>query len=403
MSKFSKLINKPRLFFIDGYQNFKINVIKTPKTLKNFSKLFNSEKFNNLLIYFLTSITFITFSYFYLIGRKKYVVSSSVIVRKTSQSINNGLSLAGLVGGVNQQSLEDARFLEVYVKSPQVLEELEKEFNFSAAFQKKGLDIFSGINPDSNRERKYDFFVRQIKIYLNPNSGVIELKTYGFKPEYALKINQFLLKKSENFVNALNQEIFKKQLDFGEEQIKKTKKKLDDEVEKLERFQSNYKMLNIEYESKSTLNMIGGLETKLVDLQIKLSDAERIFLDKNSPEIIYLTDQVKILKEQIDNERSKLVSDEGKALNKRLAEINEIESNISFLKEIYKTTLATSERNRIDSSQQQRFLAILSKPYKPEEEWSYWRHKGFLTYLSLLIISFSLTKFIFGIAENHKD
>ena len=109
------------------------------------------------------------------------------------------------------------------------------------------------------------------------------------------------------------------------------------------------------------------------------------------------------IENQIEKERSKLVSDEGKALNKRLTEINEIESNILFLKDIYKTTLATSERNKIDSSQQQRFLAILSKPYKPEEEWFYWRHKGFLTYLSLLIISFSLTKFIFGIAENHND
>ena len=101
-------------------------------------------------------------------------------------------------------------------------------------------------------------------------------------------------------------------MDFGEEQIKKTKKKLDDEIKKLERFQSNYKMLNIEYESKSTLNMIGELETKLVDLQIKLSDAERIFLDRNSPEITYLTDQVNILKNQIENERSKLVRMKGK-------------------------------------------------------------------------------------------
>ena len=149
--------------------------------------------------------------------------------------------------------------------------------------------------------------------------------------------------------------------------------------------------------------MIGGLESQLVDLQIKLSDAERVFLDKNSPEIVYLTDQVNILKKQIENERNKLVSDEGKALNKRLTEINEIESNISFLKEIYKTTLATSERNRIDSSQQQRFLAILSKPYKPEDEWNYWRHKGFLTYLSLILIIFSLSKFILGIADNHRD
>ena len=85
-------------------------------------------------------------------------------------------------------------------------------------------------------------------------------------------------------------------------------------------------MLNIEYESQSTLNMIAGLESKLVDLQIKLSDVERVFIDKNSPEIIYLTDQVNTLRKQIENERSKLVSVKGKALNKRLAEINEIES-----------------------------------------------------------------------------
>jgi len=403
MSKLSKLIKNPRLFLIDGYKNFKFKFLKIPKTLNKFLNLFNSEKFNKILIYCFTSVTFITFSYFYLIGRSKYVVSSSVVVRKTSDNNTPGLSFTSLVGGGNQQSLEDARFLEVYVQSPQVLEELEKGFNFSKAFQKEGLDIFSGIKPDSKRESKYDFFVKQIKINLNPNSGVIELKTYAFNPEDAFKINQFLLKQSESFVNSLNQEIFKRQLDFGDEQIKKTKEKLDDEVKKLESFQSNYKMLNIEYESKSTLNMIGGLESKLVDLQIKLSDAERIFLDQNSPEITYLTDQVNILKKQIENERSKLVSDEGKALNKRLAEINEIESNISFLKEIYKTTLATSERNRIDSSQQQRFLAILSKPFKPEEEWNYWRHKGFITYLSLITITFSLTKFIFGIAENHKD
>ncbi len=403
MSKLSKLIKKPRLFFIDGFKKLKLNFPKIPFNFNRYVNLFDSEKFNTILIYLFTSITLINFSYFYLIGRSKYVVSSSVIVRKTSASQNPSLSFASFIGAGNQQSLEDARFLEVYVKSPQVLEELEKEFNFKRAFKKEGLDLFSGINFQSNRETKYKFFMKQIDIKLNPNSGVIELKTYAFKPEDALKINQFLLSQSENFVNSLNQEIFKRQLDFGEEQIKKTKKKLDDEVEKLERFQSNYKMLNIEYESQSTLNMIAGLESKLVDLQIKLSDAERVFIDKNSPEIIYLTDQVNTLRKQIENERSKLVSVKGKALNKRLAEINEIESNISFLKEIYKTTLATSERNKIDSSQQQRFLAILSKPFEPEEEWNYWRHKGFLTYLSLLIILSALTKFVLGIAENHND
>ena len=107
--------------------------------------------------------------------------------------------------------------------------------------------------------------------------------------------------------------------------------------------------------------------------------------------------------EQIDQEKTKLVSKDGRALNERLAELNEIETNILFLKELYKTTLASSESNRIDSLQQQRFIALISKPIKPDMQWYYWRHRGFITYIMIIIISSSLSKFILGIAERHND
>lgn len=403
MTKISKLIKKPKLYFYDGFCNLKGNVKKVKISITKFTESYNIEQFNKILIYTIFSITLITFSYYYIIGRSRYVSTSSVIVRRTRNNRSAGISISSLLGGGNQLSLEDARYLEVYVQSPQVLEDLEKEFNFSESYKKKGLDIISGLKLNSSREKKYRFFTKQIKINLNPNSGVINLKTYSFNPEDAFKINQFLIKQTEVFVNSLNQEVYKRQLNFGKEQIKLTKNKLDKEIKKLENYQSNYKMLNIEYETKSTLKMIASLESTLVELQIKLSDARRNFINPNAPEIVYLADQVNILKRQIEKEREKLVSEEGKALNKRAVEINELESNISFLKELYKTTLATSERNKIDSSQQQRFLAVLSKPLIPEEEWNYWRHKGFLTYTSLLLIIISLGKFILGIADNHRD
>ena len=177
MSKLSKLINKPRLFFIDGYHKLKLNLLKIPVSLNQYVELLDKEKFNKIFIYFFTSISIITFSYFYLIGRSKYVVSSSVIVRKTSNNQNSGLSFASLIGGGNQQSLEDARFLEVYVQSPQILEEFEKEFNFKEAFQKDGIDFFSGINPDSNRETKY----RSREFYRSKFSNIISKTFNGFR------------------------------------------------------------------------------------------------------------------------------------------------------------------------------------------------------------------------------
>ena len=84
--------------------------------------------------------------FFYGIGRDRYQVRSDVVVRKAAQdSAAAGLSLGNLLGGGNQGSLEDSRYLRTYLESPQVLEDLENQFNFRQAYAQKGLDPFAGL------------------------------------------------------------------------------------------------------------------------------------------------------------------------------------------------------------------------------------------------------------------
>jgi capsule polysaccharide export protein KpsE/RkpR len=84
-------------------------------------------------------------------------------------------------------------------------------------------------------------------------------------------------------------------------------------------------------------------------------------------------------------------------------ELKEIKSNILFFEELYKTTLARSESNRIESIQQQKFLVVLSNPFKPDTPWQAWRHRSFFTVVSCLIIFIALLKFTFGISASHND
>jgi capsular polysaccharide transport system permease protein len=97
--------------------------------------------------------------YFYLIGRDRYLVSSEVVVRKASDPAQAGLSLGSLLGGGNQQSLEDARYLRTYLQSPQVLEDLDRVLDFKAAYAKKGMDIFAGLDSNASRELAFEFFI----------------------------------------------------------------------------------------------------------------------------------------------------------------------------------------------------------------------------------------------------
>ena len=103
----------------------------------------------------------------------------------------------------------------------------------------------------------------------------------------------------------------------------------------------------------------------------------------------------------IEVERQLLVSPTGKNLNKKITILNKLKSELIFAEDLYKSALATAESTRIDSLQQQRFMASLSKPFLAEEPWNYWRHKGFLTVLVVIVLIYTLSQFILGLSDAH--
>ena len=130
---------------------------------------------------------------------------------------------------------------------------------------------------------------------------------------------------------------------------------------------------------------------------------QRRFINKNAPEIILLKDQIEELNNQIISERNILINPSEKNLAKRIIEMNELKSVQQFANELYLASLKAAEKANIDSVQRQRFLATISEPQLPEEEWMDWRHRGFLTTLSIYIIFFSVAKFILGMADSHNN
>ncbi len=397
MSNISNFFEKQRIFFTDFFKNeFKFNsIFKFPK-----KGIFS---FENFVLYLAIILTPFLFSYFYFIARDKYQVSSSIVLRKSSNKNTFSPDFNSLFTGFNNQaSISESKYLEFYLKSPEIFKKIEKELNFSFLYKKKGIDIFSGITLDSKNNKKYDFFRKQISIFTNKENGITEIKVKAFGPEEALLLNQFLIEQSELFINELNYEISKKELEFSRNQVNLSKQRLDNEKEKLKKFQAKYKSIDLGFEANSISKVIVALEEEIIKLKIKLLERKRVFVMEDVPEIKLIENQIKSLREQIELERQKLVNEDEYALNQRSLELNEINNNILFFEELYKTTLAKTESNRIDSIQQQIFLAILSNPSKPDEPWNIWRHKSFLTYLSLLVILSSILKFLFGITSSHK-
>ena len=370
----------------DNGKKFKIN-----------SKLFNNKNFS-LLIFPLILIG----SYFYLIGRDRYLVISDVVVRKSTDVSSSGVSLTSFLGAGNLGSIEDARYLRTYLQSPQVLDDLENVFDFRHAYRKKGLDILSGLSSNISREKKYKFFRKQISIGLNNSSGIIRIKTLAFDPITSERINKFLISQAEDFVNRLNQDIYKKQLLFAKEQVVRYQENVNESIKELENFQQDNILLDTEIDSNILSNILAILETKLSEKRVELAILKRQFLNPNDYLILNKEQEIKDLRDIITNERYSLVSPDGINLNTKASKLSILKSRLMFAKDMYKSALTTVEKTRVDSLQQQRFMAVLSKPLTPEDPSNYWRNKGFLTSAVIVLTLTFLVKFLFGMVESHE-
>lgn len=343
------------------------------------------------------------FVYFYGLGRNRYFVSSDVIVRKANDSTQSGFALGNLLGGGNQQSLEDARFLRTYLESPQVLEDLEKVFNFRSAYARKAPDFYAGLPANATREKVFDTFRRQIQVSLNETSGELTIHTLAFDPDTALKLNSFLINQAESFVNRLNQDVYRQQLDFTQQQVGLNARRVQQASLALKQFQRANQVLDAKAEATGSEQFIGALDGELAKQRVQLATLQRQFSDPNAPEIEAVKSQVQELQQQIRNERGALVNPKGKNLTEKVLKLAELEANLTFSTDLYKAALTSSEKTRVDSLQQQRFMAVLSKPLLPEEPWQYWRHKGFLTAVAIVLVGFALTKFLLGMADSHRN
>ena len=343
--------------------------------------------------------------YFYVIARDRYVTRSDFVIRKAEESDTNvaGAGLASLLGRGNQLSLEDARFLKTYLQSPQVLSDLDRTYDLDQAYAPKGLDRFAGMKPGLSKEKRLNYFKKQVSVNLDEISGAIVLRTIGLDPQASLNLNRFMLAKSEYFVNRLNQDISQKQLSFAESELSRARGNLNQAKNRLLAYQDSNTVIDPKGEAELAGQTISKLQEKLVELRVELATLKRQFKDPTEPEVAVVADQVRELEQQIQKERRSLVSSKGRNLNRKAADVLKLESDVSFATDSYKLALTSVEKARIESKRQQKFMALLSAPQLPEDPQNDWRSKGFFTVLASCAVGFSLTKFVFGMQASHRQ
>ncbi|WP_058969117.1 capsule biosynthesis protein [Type-D symbiont of Plautia stali] len=340
--------------------------------------------------------------YLVIFSQPRYMSESKVAIKRSDDLNSSSLNVGLLLGASNTSSAEDALYLKEYINSPDMLAALDKQLNFHEAFSHSGLDFLNHLGKDETVERFLQYYLSRISVSYDDKTGLLDIQTQGFTPEFALKFNQAVLKESERFINEMSHRIARDQLTFAEEEMQKARTRLNASKADLLAYQNSNNMLDPEAQALAATTLINTLVGQKIQMEADLRNL-LTYLRDDAPQVVSAQNAIKSLQAQIDDEKGKVTAPQGHKLNRMAVDFEEIKSKVEFDTELYKLALTSIEKTRVEAARKLKVLSVISSPQQPQE--STFPNTPYLIACWLLVccLLFGTLKLLLAVIEDHRD
>lgn len=339
--------------------------------------------------------------YLVVFAKDRYVSTSILLVKQVGDAtVMNSSGIAALFGTANTSG-EDANILKEYIHSRDMIEKLNKELNLRHAFAVSKDPIFS-LSDDAAIEDVVDYFNRAVKVELDEKTMMLDISSQGFSPEFSLTLNKAILKNSETFINGISQSLAYEQQKFAEKQLAESTIELKKARDQLLAYQNKNEIYDPEIQAKAVATIIAGLQGNLAQLRTE----ERTllsYLNSSAPQAIAIRSQIESVETQIANENSKLTSPSNKKLNKNVADFEELKAQVTFATDVYKISIASLEKARLEASRKLKKVVVISSPQLAEN--ALYPRKFYITVTSFILLNilFGIGLLIQSVIREHKE
>ncbi|GAA0800100.1 capsule polysaccharide export inner-membrane protein KpsE [Psychrobacter piscatorii] len=336
------------------------------------------------------------------LAHPRFVSTADVVVKQVSDSsVPSGGGLSALLG-VNSTSKEDATYLTEYILSNDMVKRLDNKFKFREAYYVDGSDPIYEIDPDATQEDLLEYFKKRVHIDLDEQSYVLSVSTEGFDSKYAFELNKAILGESERFVNRISQEVARDQLAFAETQLDESEDRLNNAKEQLLNYQNKNEIYDPQANAQIVNQLIGSLQAQLSSLRTEERQLLS-YLNPDAPQVVSLRSQIKAVEEQIAQEQTKLTSPNTTKLNRQAVQFETIKADVDFATELYKLSLSSLEKSRLEAFKKMKNLIVISTPYEAEEA-SYPRQAYLIwTSLALLLMLYGFVRLVMAVVRDHRS
>ncbi|WP_230958201.1 lipopolysaccharide biosynthesis protein [Burkholderia territorii] len=340
--------------------------------------------------------------YLGLISRSRYVSESEVLVKDAGRSVTAGLNIQALLGGAGDATArDDAIVLKEYIESPDMLAKVDARLNLKQAFGTVGLDWLNRLSPHATREEMLRFYLRRLTVSIDEKAGILTIRTQGMSPEFARQFNRILLAESESFLNEMSHRVARNDMQFAREEIDRSYDEVKSARDSVIAFENKTGMLDPTASAEAGGRMVAEMQVKQAELEAELRNL-LTYMNEDAPPVVAKRNALSSLTAQIALEKTKLSAPGDGKMNRTAAQYAELKARLQFATDLYKVSLSTFEKARVESAHKAKSLSVIVMPNLPEEA-EYPRRLHILSSLAVgLLLLYGVVRLTQAIIEDHR-
>jgi capsular polysaccharide transport system permease protein len=341
--------------------------------------------------------------YYGLLASDVFVSESRFLVRSPQHQMQSGFVGAILQGSGLARSQDDMYSIHDYMLSRDALRELDRKLGMRTAFTSKQVDPFNrfpGLYWDDSFERFYRYYAKHVDVEYDLASSISTLTVRAFTAQDALRINDLLLRMSENLVNTLNERSRKDLIRYAEDEVKLATDNATAAAVALFEYRSKHEIFAPDQQAALQLESVAKIQEELISTEAQLAQLQK--LSPNNPQIIGLESRAHTLRHAIETEAAKVTGANG-SFSARAPNFERLTVESEFADKQLGVALADLETARSEALRQQLYLDRLVQPNLPDKAMEPRRLRSVFTVFLLGLISWGLTSLIVAAVREHSE
>lgn len=330
----------------------------------------------------------------------RYVSYAGFSVRK--EEIGSALELLGGVAELSGSSSSDTDILYKFIKSTELTAKVDAQLDLRKIWSAPG---WSWYNPDDDPVFAYHppgtiedltvYWNRMVHVYSDAGTGLIDIEVQAFTPEDARAINRMIYDESSAMINRLTAIAREDAIRYARDDLEQSAEQLKDAREIITRFRNENQIVDPQASIQGQMGLLTSLQAQLAEALIDL-DILLQATAKTDPRVVQGERRVEVIRDRIDDERSKLgigtTGGDGRGQGERVfadivGEYERLAVDLHFAESSYTAARAAYDTALAEAQRQSRYLTAHVQPTLPEAA----KHPERVKLLALVLLFSGLT------------